>query len=422
MNVFLLTTLYGFALLSALSFAFFDSDPQYSIDSLTPSTDLDSIISKSPLLSFHRKIVEIESISDDENAVGEYIVHYLRSHDFTVITQEVPYALSKKSEKLKPRFNVLAYPPSFPSNRSHIPTLLTSHIDTVPPFIPYSLSPNPTTPSNPTISGRGTVDDKACVAAQTHALLSLLSSSHKHASTNSALLFVVGEETLGDGMFAVNALNLTFDTVIFGEPTESKLATGHKGILGFTVYAHGKAAHSGYPWLGLSANSLLVQALEALEALTTTPENEGGLPTSEKYGNSTLNIGVMSGGVAANVIASSASARIAVRLAGGTSDQARSVIENKLRSIDPDNLEVKFWGPGYGPVDIDSEVQGFEKISVNYGTDIPNLDYDGSYKRYLYGPGSILVAHGESEALTVEDMEGAVEGYKKLILASFEGK
>jgi acetylornithine deacetylase len=57
---------------------------------------------------------------------------------------------------------------------------------------------------------------------------------------------------------------------------------------------------------------------------------------------------------------------------------------------------------------------GFETIVVNYGTDIPNLK--GSHTRYLYGPGSILVAHSEKEGLTVGDLEEAVEGYKNLIL------
>lgn len=51
---------------------------------------------------------------------------------------------------------------------------------------------------------------------------------------------------------------------------------------------------------------------------------------------------------------------------------------------------------------------------MNYGTDIPNLK--GNHTRYLYGPGSILVAHGDNENLTVADLETAVEGYQKLIL------
>jgi acetylornithine deacetylase len=57
---------------------------------------------------------------------------------------------------------------------------------------------------------------------------------------------------------------------------------------------------------------------------------------------------------------------------------------------------------------------------VNYGTDIPNLkDNDGfPKKRYLYGPGDILVAHSDHEHVKISDLEEAVEGYKKLIKAS----
>lgn len=50
---------------------------------------------------------------------------------------------------------------------------------------------------------------------------------------------------------------------------------------------------------------------------------------------------------------------------------------------------------------------------VNYGTDIPNLK--GDHKRYLYGPGTILMAHSDHEHLRVVDLEDAVKGYKTLI-------
>lgn len=56
---------------------------------------------------------------------------------------------------------------------------------------------------------------------------------------------------------------------------------------------------------------------------------------------------------------------------------------------------------------------GFDTIVVNYGTDIPNLE--GDHKRYLYGPGDILVAHSDHEHLKVSDLETAVKGYKTLI-------
>ena len=281
--------------------------------------------------------------------------------------------------------------------------LLTSHIDTVPPFYNYSIH------SDGSIWGRGVVDDKACVAAQIIALLQLLSSGSR-AGEDTALLFVVGEETGGDGMRAANDMGFAPppETVIFGEPTELRLASGHKGLLGFTLHVKGKGGHSGYPELGKSANLVLIRALTALTDLQ--------LPSSDKYGNSTLNIGKVEGGVAANVIAENASAEIGVRLAGGTATEAKALIMATVHSIDK-TIEVEWMSEGYGPVHIDSDVEGFETIIVNYGTDIPNLA--GDHKRYLYGPGSILVAHSDHEALFPDDLSKAVVGYKRLVKAAW---
>lgn len=59
---------------------------------------------------------------------------------------------------------------------------------------------------------------------------------------------------------------------------------------------------------------------------------------------------------------------------------------------------------------------GFETTICSYGTDVPNLK--GDHKRYLYGPGSILVAHGDDEHILKNDLFEAVKGYQKLVLES----
>ena len=402
------------------------------------SHNLSSIISASPLLSFHRDLCSIESVSNNELAVAEFLVDYLESHNFTVTTQKVPQP--PDSDLKKERWNVFAVPdPSkFPSSSKsqhghpNPKILLTSHIDTVPPFIPYSLSYHSSTTQSASsafnksailIRGRGTVDAKACVASMTHAILHSL--PHLPTPDTCALLFVVGEESLGSGMrhFSTSPLNhvLNYTTAIFGEPTESKLATGHKGIIGLTLRATGKAAHSGYPWLGASAASAILPALTVLDRLGTTPEPQGGLPSTAKFGNSTVNIGLLRSGVAANVIPSSAFARVAIRLAGGTASLAESIITKAIKTpqVDPhDALSLEF-SQGYGPVDLDGSVPAFEEITVNYGTDVPNLDVSAGrksgVKRYLFGPGSILVAHGEDEGLTVGELEASVGAYGRLI-------
>ena len=356
-------------------------------------------IDHDPLLSLHRGLVEIESITGNEHDVGKYLHTYLSNHNFTVEEQEVIKPSTGKHNN-KPRFNLLAYPGTQRATR----ILLSSHIDTVPPFWPYELH------GDDEIWGRGTVDDKNCVAAQTIAVEQLLA-SHEIAPGDVGLLFVVGEETGGDGMQRANDLGLAWETVIFGEPTELKLAAGHKGTLGFHIKATGKAAHSGYPWLGESANSMLLPALLKLEKME--------LPWSEKYGNTTVNIGRMEGGVAMNVVAEKASAGILLRLANGTAAAAEKLVRDAVREVD-ERLEVTTTLEGYGPVDIDTDVEGFETITVNYGTDIPSLH--GQHKRYLYGPGSILVAHSDHEHLKVQDLREAVDGYKRLIRHALKEK
>ncbi|TGO54505.1 hypothetical protein BCON_0106g00220 [Botryotinia convoluta] len=360
-----------------------------SFDSQTPIIDESSLGSLS-LLELHKSLVEIGSITGNEHDVGAFLISYLKEQNLTVEIQDVELVESSSSSGKK-RQNVLAYI----GNKRQTRTLVTSHIDTVPPFWPYERRGDE-------IWGRGSVDAKASVAAQITAYQDLIAAGKIHEG-DVALLYVVGEETLGAGMKEANNLSLSWETVIFGEPTELKLAAGHKGIMSLRITAKGKAGHSGYPSLGRNANAMLIPALYELGRMD--------LPWSEKYGNTTLNIGRVDGGVAANVIAEDAMAKIAIRIAAGTPEELRKLVLDVIEKTGQD-LDVEFT-QGYGPVHCDSDVEGFETITANYGTDVPNLK--GDHKRYLYGPGDILVAHSDHEHLKISDLEEAVSGYKKLI-------
>ena len=154
-----------------------------------------------------------------------------------------------------------------------------------------------------------------------------------------SLLFGAGEAAGGDGMRRVNDLEMEWQAVIFGEPTDLKLASGHKGVSIVTIKAHGKAGHSGYPWLGQNANQMLVPALNALQNLE--------LPSSEKYGDTTLNIGQLSGGIAANVIAEEAEAKILIRIAAGCPRTVQNLVSEAVKAVNED-LELDFGEGGYG--------------------------------------------------------------------------
>ncbi|CAI6341825.1 unnamed protein product [Periconia digitata] len=350
------------------------------------------------LLYLHRHLVEISSITGSELKVEHWLSSYLERQDFSVELQEVS----------KDRYNIYAYS----GEKRATPVLVSSHIDTVPPFWPYYH--NKTTD---VIGGRGSVDAKGSVAAQIVAVQSL----PQNIRENVALLYVVGEETGGDGMRAFSSWDErpepAHKAVVFGEPTEGKLVCGHKGILGLTIHVQGKAAHSGYPWLGLSANDILSEALSELLKL-----RDGGLPSSKHYGNTTVNFGKIEGGVAANVVAETASAKLAVRLGGGTPKEVYDLIVKSLANVKAaaqeagGDLTIERESEGYPPVNIDCDVEGFKRMTVNYGTDVPLLS--GDHKRYLYGPGTIFVAHSDHEALEKKELEQAVRDYRTLIVAA----
>ncbi|KAG6002969.1 hypothetical protein E4U54_000775 [Claviceps lovelessii] len=364
------------------------------------------------LLDLHKQLVLIPSITGNENAVGNFLVDYLTERGYHTELQSVQ-ALDGTPDA-KERFNVLAWRGQ-PEGNASPKVMVSSHMDVVPPHIPYAIDSGKVT-KHTMIRGRGSVDAKGSVAA----IITALDQLHRTDSIHTdevMLLFVVGEEVNGDGMQTFSdSLSKgerhrfpDLEAVIFGEPTENKLACGHKGGLFCSIVATGSPGHSGYPWLGKSANDLMIRAMAKI--LDTD------LGSSDLFGNTTFNIGRFDGGVAANVIPEKARVDFAARVAIGPESSGHNIVREKLERImddvDKDAFDMTCTH-GYGVVESNCDVDGFEKITVNYGTDMPNLA--GDHTRYLYGPGNILVAHGARENLTVAELEEAVEGYQKLIL------
>ena len=162
--------------------------------------------------------------------------------------------------------------------------VLSTHMDTVPPFFPSSEDAEH-------IHGRGACDTKGGIAAMLGAAGELLAAGR----SGFGLLFVVGEETDSLGAQAADRDPRGSRFLINGEPTENRLALGSKGGLYLALEAAGRAAHSAYPELGASAIDRLLAALARLRAVP--------LPTDPVLGETTLNIGTLEGGRAANVIA-----------------------------------------------------------------------------------------------------------------------
>ncbi|KAI1501024.1 hypothetical protein F5X99DRAFT_220215 [Biscogniauxia marginata] len=330
-----------------------------------------------------RSLIDIDSTSEHEHAIGVFLADHMRSLGYAA--ERIAIAPSSA------RHNMYAYLGA----RREARLLVTAHMDTVPPHIPFSVDPD----DGDVIRGRGACDDLGPLAAQIFAVEELRAEG-KVGDGDVGFLFVVGEEKGGPGMLAANDMGLGWESGIFAEPTEGRLGKGHKGNLVFEVVAHGKACHSGYPHLGKSATLLLINALNDLSAVEW--------PVSDLLGSSTLNIGKIEGGEGYNILAPHAKALCSIRVARDL-DEIKSKVSGALAGH-PD-VELRFMFE-YPETLLDWDFEGFESAPMAYGTDIPRLR--GSHRKVLYGPGSIHVAHGKDEQIRISELMESIGGYKRL--------
>ena len=330
-----------------------------------------------------RQLVDIESTTYHEAPAGEFLAGYLASLGWEITRQPVPQPDPARTPGggTGPRFNVYA------SQKGTTPDVVFStHMDTVPPFL------GPCREDADFLYGRGTCDAKGIIAAQIAAAEKL-----RAAKVKVGLLFVVGEERDSAGAKVANQHPVGSRFLINGEPTDNRLALASKGCLRVELYAHGKMAHSAYPELGTSAIDKLLAALHDIQALK--------LPVIEGIGDSTLNVGILSGGRAPNVIADKAEAHILVRLVGPSEATRAAILQAAAGRCDVEfSLELPFVQMRALP--------GFDTMVAKFTTDIPSLTAWG--EPFLLGPGSIHVAHTPDEKIAKKELLECVDLYVKL--------
>ncbi len=324
------------------------------------------------LFELTTSLMNIPSVSGDEEAVGFWLRDHLQSLGWKVELQKV-------SENQN---NVIAWLNAKPR------VWFSTHIDTVPPFIPPVVD-------DEKIYGRGACDAKGIIAAQITAAEEL----RGRGVEDIGLLYTVEEERSSTGARAANEhpLAAKCEYMINGEPTDNELAIGSKGSFRLKIKTTGKAAHSAYPEQGDSA---IEKLLEILADVRQTK-----FPSEEFFGETTVNIGTIEGGVALNVIAPHAEAGLLIRLT-----TPREPIENALKNVIRGRGEIEVLSCSE-PVKM-LEVDGFRQKTVRFTTDIPYLTNWG--QPLLLGPGSILVAHTKDEFVIKRDLTQAVELYSDL--------
>jgi len=326
------------------------------------------------LFALARRLIDIESITPNESAVGDFLCDELRRRGMEARKMPVEGA----------RANVLATWPGH--DRPQI--VFSTHMDTVPPYFPSR-------EDKEFIWGRGACDAKGIIAAMISAAEQLLADG----VSDLGLLFVVGEErnSAGASVAAKNPRGSRY--LINGEPTENKLCLASKGALRFELVARGRLAHSGYPELGRSAIEVLLDVLHDIRRIA--------LPEDAVLGKSTINIGTISGGRAPNVVADNAVAEIMIRLVGDAEPVRLAVREAAAGRVELREVL-------HTPVFHFSAFDGLPTTVVAFTTDVPTLQETWGTP-FLIGPGSIHVAHTAEERISKQELRDAVQVYARMV-------
>jgi acetylornithine deacetylase len=332
-------------------------------------------------IALTRQLVDIESTTYYEGRAGAFLHEFLTAQSYAVERMEVPQPdNSTPGCGHDERFNLYAALPGVTPD-----VVLSTHMDTVPPFFGC-------TEDDQFLYGRGACDAKGIIAAQVAAADRLRDSGVKV-----GLLFLVGEERDSAGAKVANQMPRGSRFLINGEPTDNCLALASKGALRVEIRARGRMAHSAYPELGDSAIDKLVAALNDVLAMP--------LPVEPEIGSSTLNIGLIQGGRAPNVIADQAEAHLLIRLVG-PSEQIREAILATVgeRADVAFSLDLPFVRM--------RRVGDLPTMIAKFTTDIPSLTAWG--EPFLLGPGSIHVAHTPNEKIAKKELLEAVDLYVDL--------
>jgi acetylornithine deacetylase len=327
------------------------------------------------LVDLARALIDIDSTTGGEAPACAWLSAYLRERGFEVTEQTVDGG----------RKNILAFVAPRPE------VVLSTHIDCVPPFFPSRVEGG-------RLHGRGACDAKGALAAQVTAVERLRAAGEARVG----LLFVVGEERGSDGAALADSLAPGSRYLVDGEPTGSRLGLATRGVLRLKLRAAGRAAHSSQPERGVSAIDALIDALVDLRRVP--------LPEDPDLGRTFYSIGLISGGVAPNVVSPSAEAEIVFRIVGPGSEVLERLSPLRGRLTIERVLEV--------PAVRLHTVPGFPAESFAFTTDIPLLARWG--RPLLFGPGSILHAHTDEDHVELDELSAAVEAYARLATTLLE--
>ena len=356
-------------------------------------------------------LVRIDSRSTRTN---HEIIAYLseRVADCGMRARLFPYMDERGVEKV----NMVAQTAHENFAAGEVELALVGHTDTVP-FDPSWSEALTLTEREGNLYGRGACDTKGFIAA---ALTAVQAVDLSRLRRPLALVFTADEEVgcLGAKHLAdERALHARYSIV--GEPTSLQPMRAGKGYCLAEVSLGGREGHSAYPALGASAIFRAARLIARVEALAEQLKGERHEAFDPPY--TTLNVGLIEGGTAKNIIAGRCRFTLEWRpVPGQRAEHVIDLIGNeieRLRAADEDfTCEIKVIRTDESietPADSAlvramEEATGRGAGTVAFGTEAPQMAALGA-QPVIFGPGDIRVAHRTGEFVPVAHLHACVK-------------
>lgn len=357
------------------------------------------------------ELVGINSVSSHSNVE---IIEYLERccEEIGLLTQRFPYRDEHGLEKI----NLIALAGTEFSETTEVELALVGHTDTVP-FDPHWLDATHLTQRDNKLYGRGSCDTKGFIAA---ALTAVERTDLSQLKKPLALIFTADEETgLRGAKQLVQEKPLRVRYSIVGEPTSLKPIRAGKGYSLAEVIVKGREAHSAYPSLGASAVFRAARLINRLEAIATKLQTDRHHAFDPPY--MTLNIGLIHGGSAKNVLAGECRFTLEWRpIPSQSSDRLlhlfNAAIEEEMQTdpdfrceVDASRADSGFETSTDSPlVKLMEQATGIQSGTVAFGTEASQMMALGS-EAVVIGPGDIREAHRTGEFVPVAELERCAE-------------
>ena len=312
--------------------------------------------------------------------------------------------------------------------------MLHAHIDTVPiagdEAQRWTVDPYAATVKDGRLYGKGSVDDKAPLAAMMATVLH--AAAHRDRLHGTLVLVAAAEEEVGGQLgtrWLAEAGHLPeCDFVVVGEQTHNRVATAHKGVLRATVRTTGRAAHATNPDRGINAISAMARVVLALEAY----HRELAGRVHPMVGVPTCNVGIIQGGSTANAVPDTCVVQLDRRMIPGENPaEVQAELARVVQSIDVHPAEMSigdFLVSNWFSSTVESDLaRAFLDCVARELDDSPGpVGYlPGSDAKHLvgltrgemviFGPGSYEVAHAYDEYVDLAEFEATTDILKDFV-------